>query len=84
MAEKIAFGGVTIQEVDYIHIDPTSVCRSIYVTGFKATPKPDHLILHFQRRKNGGGDIDSVVISSKLCAAAITFDRPEGKIFVDN
>ena len=86
MAEKSAPGPffINIQEGEYIHIDPTRVSRSIYLSGFKAATKPDKLVMNLQRRKNGGGDIDKVVISSKLGAAAITFDSAEGKIFVDN
>ena len=62
-----------------IHINPRNVSRSIYVTGFRTQPRVDDLIIHFQRRKNGGGDIESIVISGKKVAAVITFDREEGK-----
>lgn len=82
MAEKItneegSAGTVVSRLEDDIHIDPTSVSRSIFVTGFLATPKPEEVIIHFQRKKNGGGEIDSIIIS-KRGAAAITFDNPEG------
>ena len=64
-----------------IHIDPALVSRSVYVTGYKSTAKSETLIIHFQRKKNGGGDIDQIVIS-KRGAAVITFDSPEGKMFM--
>ena len=75
-AEKTT--GSLVVEGD-IHIDPTNVSRSIYVTGFQATTRSEELIIHFQRKKNGGGDIDSIIIS-KRGAAVITFDDPEGKM----
>lgn len=66
-----------------IHIDPALVSCSVYVTGYKSTTKSEDLIIHFQRSRNGGGDIDSIVIS-KQGAAVITFDSPEGKMFMVN
>ena len=63
-----------------IQIDATSVSRSIFVTGFQATTKPDKLIIYFQRKKNGGGDITSITVS-KRGTAVITFENPEGKMF---
>ena len=81
MAEKVTYILPVIQEEDNIHIDPASVSCTIYVTGFQAGTKPEELIIHFQRRKNGGGDIVGIVISSWQRAAAITFDSPEGKIY---
>ncbi|XP_078367163.1 uncharacterized protein LOC144651144, partial [Oculina patagonica] len=81
MAEKIIHeersAGTVVSRVENdFHIDPTSVSRSIFVTGFQATTKSEDLLIHFQRKKNGGGDIDSVIIS-KRGAAVITFDSPE-------
>ena len=87
MAEKItnaekATGSLVVVEGD-IRIDPTIVSRSIYVTGFQATTTEpvEFLIIYFQRKKNGGGDIDSIIIS-KRGAAVITFEDPEGKMFM--
>ena len=84
MAEKIpgvkrTAGTVVVQVENGIEIDTTSVSRSIYVTGFEATTKPDDLIIYFQRKKNGGGDINSIIVS-KRGAAVITFEDPEGKM----
>lgn len=88
MAGKIAnaeeTAGSSVVQVDGdIDIDPTQVSRSVYVTGYKSTTKWEDLIIHFQRTKNGGGDIDSIVIS-KQGAAVITFDSPEGKMYMAN
>ena len=86
MAEKIAntgqtAGPVVVGREDDTHIDPTRASHSIYVTGFPATTKSEDLIIHFQRKKNGGGDIGSITIS-KPGAAVITFDSPEGKMSI--
>ena len=86
MAEKMENGegtsGTSVAEVEGdIHVDPALVSHSVYVTGYKSTAKSEDLIIHFQRTKNGGGDINSIVIS-KRGAAVITFDSPEGKMFM--
>ena len=65
-------------EDDDIFVSPKLVSRSLYVIGFKATTKSEDLMIHFQRKKNGGGDIDSMMFSERG-AAAIIFDSTEGK-----
>lgn len=82
MADKLEnmYTGIVEVEGD-IHIDPALVSRSVYITGYKPTTKSHDLVIHFQRCKNGGGDIDTIVIS-KRGAAVITFDNPEGKMFM--
>lgn len=67
------------KEEDIGDIDPMSISRSVFVTGFKPATKSEDLIIHFQRKKNGGGDIDSIVISKKG-TAVITFDDPKGEM----
>lgn len=88
MAEKMknaeGTSGTSVVQVEGdIHIDPALVSRSVHVTGYKPTTKSEDLIIHFQRTRNGGGDIDSIVVS-KRGAAVITFDNPEGKLFMAN
>jgi len=83
MAEKMAnavetAGSSVVQVEGDIHIDPALASRSVYVTGYKSTTKSEALIIHFQRSRNGGGDIESIIIS-KRGAAVITFDSAEGK-----
>lgn len=84
MAEKFkenegATGGTDISWVeDDIYIDPQYACSSICVTGFPKATSPETLIIHFQRKKNGGGDIIAVKMN-RQGAAVITFDSPEGK-----
>ena len=74
-------GSVVVRRVedDICDIDPTSISRSICVTGFPTGTKSEALIIHFQRKKNGGGDIESITIN-KRGAAVITFDNPDGEI----
>lgn len=87
MAEKMAnveagYASVVQVEGD-IHIDATSVSRSVYVTGYRPTTTWEDLVIHFQRKRNGGGEIDNIVISKPEAAhAVITFERPEGKMFI--
>lgn len=78
-AKKMSSSIIVRKEEDIGDIDPTRISRSVFVTGFNAATKSEDLIIHFQRKKNGGGDIDSVVISSKKGAAIVTFDDPEGE-----
>ena len=60
-------------------IEPARMVRSIHVTGFQTTTTPEDLIIHFQRKKNGGGDVESIAVS-KRGTAVITFEKPEGEI----
>lgn len=77
--EQRMVGSVVVRVLeDICDVDPTSISRSIFVTGFKTTIKSEDLIIHFQRRRNGGGDIESVTIS-KRGTALITFDSPDGE-----
>lgn len=86
MAEKMenteGTSGTSVAQVEGdIHIDPALVSHSVYVTGYKSTAKSEDLVIHFQRTKNGGGDIEGIVMS-KQGTAVITFDNPEGKMFM--
>ena len=71
-------GSVVVQRVedDICDIDPTSISGSICVTVFPTGTKSEGLIsVHFQRKKNGDGDIESITIN-KRGAAVTTFDNP--------
>lgn len=67
------------QEEDIGDIDTASISRSVFVTGFCPTTGPEDLIIQFQRRRNGGGDIDRIILSKKG-TAVITFDDPKGEM----
>ena len=77
--KKMSSSIIVRKEEDIGDIDPTRISRSVFVTGFNAATKSEDLIIHFQRKKNGGGDIDSIVISGKKGAAVVTFDDPKGE-----
>ena len=60
-------------------IDTESISRSVFVTGLRPEIMPEDCVIHFQRRKNGGGDIERVILSEKG-TAVITFDDPKGEM----
>lgn len=77
--ERMA-GNVVVREVeeDIREIDQTIISRSVYVTGFQ-NKTAERLIIHFQREKNGGQDIEKITVSKKG-AAVITFYDPKGEM----
>ena len=78
--ERTAAGSVVVRTFDKsCDINPTSISRSILVTDFQATTTPEDLIIHFQRKRNGGGDIESIAVNNRG-TAVITFEKPEGEI----
>ena len=60
-------------------IDTESISRSVFVTGLDPAIMPEDCVIHFQRCKNGGGDIERVILSEKG-TAVITFDDPKGEM----
>ena len=73
-------GSVLVRTFDDICvINLTSCRRSIVVRGFQVSATAEDLIVHFQQKKNGGGDIESIAIS-KRGIAVITFEKHEGEI----
>ena len=49
--------------------------RSVVAKGIPAGVTESDLTIHFQRRKNGGGEVESVTMEQ---SAVITFENPEG------
>ena len=64
-------------EKDDIVVDEDKASRGIYVTGFPSNTTANELVIHFQRRKHGGGDIECIHITEKR-DAVIIFDDPSG------
>ena len=87
MAEKTystKFSGTTLSLVDGdIQIDTAKANRSIRVTSIPEGTTAEELIIHFQRRKNGGSEVDEIVMNNQG-SAVITFDKAEGKMSVAN
>ena len=52
--------------------------RSVVVSNIPQQTTAEDIVIHFQRRKNGGGDIDHVHIPRKG-SAVITYDSIEGE-----
>ena len=50
--------------------------RTIVVSNFPADVGENELTIHFQKERNGGGDVDEVVVDGNI--AFIIFDLPEG------
>ena len=69
-------------EKDDIVINKDNASRGIYVTGFPSNTTADELVIHFQKRKHGGGDIDCLHITENR-AAVIIFDDLSGIMKAD-
>jgi hypothetical protein len=56
---------------------------AIEVKGFKKTTSQDMLQLLFENRKrSGGGTVESIIYAAEDRRAVITFEAPEGELFV--
>lgn len=62
-------------EKDDVVVNKDKASRGIYVTGFPSNTTANNLVIHFQKQKHGGGDIECIHIP-KLGAAVIIFDDP--------
>lgn len=56
----------------------TGVANRVIVKNLSPTTSEETIIIHFQRRKNGGGEVDSVRLLSEG-VAVVTFEKPEGR-----
>ena len=50
--------------------------RMVVVSNLSADVGVEELTIHFQKKKNGGGDVDGVVVDGNV--AFVIFDLPEG------
>ena len=67
------------KEENICNIDTESSLRSVFVTGLHPATTPEDCIINFQRNKDGGGDIDRLILSEKG-TAVVTFDDPKGEM----
>lgn len=58
-------------------LEEEQAARSIVVSNISAESTKEDVTIHFQRQKNGGGDIHNVHIPKKG-TAVITFEESEG------
>lgn len=70
-------GGKCLLEKEDVIIDKTNLDRSISVSGFPKETTANELVIHFQKRKHGGGDIECIHITDKG-VAVIVFHEPTG------
>ena len=56
-------------------MDEEQATRSIVAKGIPVGVNENDLTIHFQRRRNGGGEVESVTMEQ---SAVITFEDPEG------
>ena len=66
-------------EKEDIVINEANAPRGICVTGFPSKTTANELVIHFQKRKHGGGDIECIHITEKR-VAVIVFDESTGII----
>ena len=52
--------------------------RKVIVKNLSPVTKQEDIIIHFQRRGNGGGEVDSVHMLNER-AAVVTFEESTGK-----
>ena len=58
-------------------LEEEQAARSIVVSNISPQTTKEGVMIHFQRRKNGGGEIDHIHIPKKG-SAVITFEEGEG------
>jgi len=58
-------------------LEEKQVARSIVVSNISPQTAKEDVTIHFQRQKNGGGEIDHIHIP-KIGTAVITFEKSEG------
>ena len=56
-------------------MDEEQATRSVVAKGIPVGVTERDLTIHFQRRRNGGGEVESVTMEQ---SAVITFEDPEG------
>lgn len=80
-SDERTVASVSIRTVEELcgNVDLEFIPRSVVVTEFKSSTTSEQFIIHFQRKQNGGGDIERITRSFKRQAAVITFHKPEGE-----
>ena len=58
-------------------LEEEQAARSIVVSNISPQTREESVMIHFQRRKNGGGEIEHVHIP-KEGTAVLTFEKSEG------
>lgn len=56
--------------------------KSIMVSDITPGTKEEAIVIHFQQRKHGGGDVMSVKFAQDRDRAVITFEEKESKCYI--
>ena len=59
-----------------------NISRSIVVSNISPETKEETLVIHFQQRKHGGGDVSSLIFTQKKDKAILTFEDAESKLLI--
>ena len=60
-------------------MSPDDIPKSIMVSDITPGTKEEAIVIHFQQRKHGGGDVMSVKFAQDRDRAVITFEEKESK-----
>ncbi|PFX14651.1 uncharacterized protein LOC111344504 isoform X2 [Stylophora pistillata] len=60
-----------------VDVSPEDIAKSILVSGITPGTTEEAVVIHFQQRKHGGGDVSSVKFSQNGDNAVITFEEKE-------
>lgn len=64
-------------------LDKDDIMESIVVSNIPPGTKEEALVIHFQQRKHGGGDVSAIKLTQNGDNAIITFEDEESKLSVD-
>ena len=70
---------IIIQSNVYEDLDEEKAARSIVVSNIPPEVRGEQLLIHFQKNKHGGGDIDRLCMIKADGNAVIIFDEADGK-----
>lgn len=61
-------------------ISKEDILKSIVVSNIPPGTKEEALVIHFQKRKHGGGDVSSISLTANGDSATVTFEDAESKM----
>ena len=56
------------------------ILKSIVVSNIPPGTKEEALVIHFQQRKHGGGDVSSIALAANGDNAVVTFEDAKSKM----
>lgn len=59
--------------------DKDSKCKDILVSGLSPDTTEEEIIMYFQSKRSGGGDVENIQFDKDQHHAIVTFDESEGK-----